>query len=143
MNDALLMRVLNRATDLYEESNPFGDGQAMLRRVRGDRVADDVFHHDVREPRIGGARVVDVGDVRVIHHGEGLLLGAEARDDLAGIASRAQHLDRDLAPNGFVLLREVDGPHSAFAEQAHDAVGSHACGRDVLLQLTEEGRRRV
>ena len=128
MNDSLLVRVLHRATDLHEEANAFAHREAMRRGVRGDRVADHVLHHDVREPRIGGARVVDVRDVGVIHHRERLLLGAEARDDLARVAARTQNLDRNLAPNGLVLLGEVDGPHAALAENAHDSVRAHAHG---------------
>ena len=96
--------------------------EAMLRGVRGDRVADDVLHHDVREPRVRGARVVDVRDVGVIHHRERLLLGAEARDDLARVAARAQHLDRDLTSNRLVLLSQIDGAHAALPEHAHDTV---------------------
>ena len=122
------MRVLHCATDLHEEANAFAHREPMSRGVRGDRVADHVLHHDVREPRLGGARVVDVRDVGMIHHRERLLLGSEARDNLARVAARAQNLDRNLAPNGFVLLGEVDGSHAALAKNAHDPVRAHAHG---------------
>ena len=36
-------------------------------------------------PVVGGAGVEDLGDVGVVHHGQGLALGLEARDDLLGV----------------------------------------------------------
>ncbi len=40
------------------------------------------LHYEERAPAVGCAGVKDLGNVLVVHHGQGLLLGLEAGDDL-------------------------------------------------------------
>ena len=46
--------------------------------VLGDRLSGDVFENQVQATVIGGAAVVDAGDVRVLELGQDLALGAKA-----------------------------------------------------------------
>ena len=54
--------------------------------------------------------------MRMVHEGQGLPFGFEARDDLAGIHAGLDDLQRDLAPDRFGLLGHEDRPHATFAD---------------------------
>ena len=105
--------------------------------VLGDGNAVDQFHHEVGPARVGGAGVEDLGDVGVVHQGQGLPLGLEAGDHLAGVHARLDDLQGHLAAHGRVLLGHVDDAHAAFADLLQELVGaddragsSAARGRD-------------
>ena len=54
--------------------------------------------------------------LRVVHQGQGLALGLEAGDHLAGIHPGLDDLERDPAPDRLLLLGHVDGAHAPFAD---------------------------
>ena len=56
--------------------------QLVLVAVLGDRHALDQFHDEVRPARVGRAGVEHLGDVRVVHQGQGLPLGLEPGEHL-------------------------------------------------------------
>ena len=76
--------------------------------LRRDRFAFDVFHDEVRTPRFVGPGVKDFGDVGMIHHGQGLSLGREPRDDLLGVHAKLDQLHRDFTANRSSLLGAID-----------------------------------
>ena len=76
--------------------------ELVLVAVLGDRDALDQLHDEVRPARVGGACVEHPGDVRVVHHGQGLPLGLEAGDDLAGVHARLDDLEGDRRSTGSV-----------------------------------------
>ena len=58
-------------------------------QILGDRHAMDQLHDEVRAAAVRGAGIEDLGDVGMVHHGQGLPLGLEAGDDLARCPCRA------------------------------------------------------
>ena len=50
----------------------------------GDRDAVDQFHHEEGPPALGRPGIEHLGDVGMVHHRQGLPLGLEAGDHLAG-----------------------------------------------------------
>ena len=79
-------------------------------------------------PGFRGPGVEDAGDVRVIHHRQGLPLGLEAGDDLRDVHARLDDLEGDLAADGLRLLGHEDGAHAAFADLLQAAcTGRFAC----------------
>ena len=78
MDDTLLVRVLDRGADLYEQIKPLVDAQLVAVTVLGDRHAGHVLHHEVRQSLIRRAGVVDARDVGVIHQCQGLPFGLES-----------------------------------------------------------------
>jgi len=63
--------------------------------VLGNGVALDQLHDEVGAARFGGAGVEHAGDIRVVHHGQGLALGLEAGDDGAGVHTELNDLEGD------------------------------------------------
>ena len=59
-------------------------GELVLVAVVGQRDAVDQLHHEIGPARVGRPRVEHLGDVGVVHQGQGLPLGLEAGDDLRG-----------------------------------------------------------
>ena len=60
----------------------------------------------------------------VVHERECLGLGLEAGDDLAGVHSGLDDLERDPAADGRLLLGHVDNAHSPFADFLQQFVGT-------------------
>jgi hypothetical protein len=58
----------------------------------------------------------------VVHHGQSLALIGKTREDLAGIHSGFDYLERDPPMNGLRLLGQVHSTHAAFAEDPKDGV---------------------
>lgn len=62
----------------------------------------EVNHLGDRHPVV--ERDQDVREVRVIREGLGLAFGGRTRNDLPGIRAQLDHLQRDVAAQGFLLL---------------------------------------
>ena len=84
MDDSLLVRVLNRLADEDEEFQPLAGVRPVVVAEPGDRHAVDQFHDEVRPAGFGRAGVEDLGDVRVVHQGQGLPLRLEPGDRSGG-----------------------------------------------------------
>ena len=59
-------------------------------------IAANQFHHEIRPAGRRGAAVKDLGDVGMIHQGQGLTLRLEPGDDPPGIHARLDDLERHL-----------------------------------------------
>ena len=75
----------------------------------------DVLHHEVRAPFRGRAGIEDLGDVRVIHHGERLTLVVEAGQHLGRIHAELHNFKSHPPVNGLKLFGQVNRAHAAFA----------------------------
>jgi len=122
MDDALLVRVLNRFARLREEPQPIGDVQAVAIAVLRDRHARDVLHDEVGAAVGRRPRVVHRSDVRMVHQRESLALGFEPRDDLARVHPELDQLERDTPADRRLLIGEVHDPHAAFADLPEHAI---------------------
>src|SRR6266404_9703982 len=81
--------------------------------------------HDEIGPSFGCfARIEDSCDVRMVHQCQGLSLDLKAGDDLLGIHSWLDDLERYAASDGFVLLGHVDNAEAAFADLFEELVAS-------------------
>ena len=76
-------------------------------------------------------------------HGERLTFTLEARNDLAAVHPEANHLERDVALQRLLLLREVHDPHATGTDLADDLVRTDLLGDVILCQLRHERARRV
>src|SRR6185312_15158210 len=107
----------------------------------GERLSVEELHRQVDLSRRQRGEVVDLDDVLVPDRRRRPRLLAEAlqrlrrADDLG-----PQHLDGEALVD-VEVLRLVDLPHAAFAEQAHDAIaiGEHLPDQARLLALDERG----
>ena len=116
MNDPLLMGVLDGVTDLDEQLQPVFGVKPLPIAILGDPGPPDQFHHEVRPAALGRPGIVDLGDVRVIHHRQGLAFGLEPRHDLPGVHPQLDDLQRHPPPDRLLLLGHVDRPETAFAD---------------------------
>ena len=85
--------------------------------------------------------VVHLGDVGMVHHGQGLALGLEPGDDLLRIHARLDDLQRHLAAHGLRLLGHVDDAHAAFADLLQQLVGADDRAGDVSMRRRMIDRR--
>ncbi len=131
-------RVLHGLADGDEQLQPLPGCEVVLVAVLGDRDALDQFHHEVRPRRAerrkspgfgrfqnpatdvarlaSRAAVKDLGDIGMIHQGEGLALGLEAGDDLFRVHAGLDELDCDQSLDRLGLLGHPDRAHAAFAD---------------------------
>src|SRR5262249_6861614 len=98
-------------------------GERVRAAIRGDRLALDELHDEVRTPVVRGAAVEEPRDVRVFEPGEDPALALEAREHVLGVEAAAQELDGDaLLEETVGALAGEDVPHSAASETAGDAI---------------------
>ena len=114
--------------------------------ILGDRNAADEFHNEVRAAGVGGACIVDLGDIGVIHHGKRLTLSLEACDHLPGIHAEFDDLERDSSFDGPALLGDINEPKPTFADEFEQLVAAdHRAGLFVRARgsrsLRQMGRR--
>ena len=70
MDDPLLVGVLHRLADRHEQLQAGPDREPQAVAVLGDRLPAHQLHHEERLAGLGGAAVVDAGDVGVVHQGQ-------------------------------------------------------------------------
>ena len=89
----------------------------LLVAVLGDRHALHQVHHEVRPAALSVVPGVEhPGDVRMVHHRQGLPLGLEAGDHLPRVHARLDDLERDRPLDRLGLLGHEDHAHAAFAD---------------------------
>ena len=116
------MGVLHGLADGDEQFEPGPDRQPVAVAVVGDRLAFDQLHHEERLAGLGGAAVVNAGDVGVVHQGQCLPLGVEPGQDHARVHADLDQLERHLAVDRLGLLGPVDGAHAPLAEDFQQRV---------------------
>src|SRR5437867_189337 len=72
----------------------------------------------------------------MVHHGQGLALGFEARDDLPGIHAQFNYFEGDAAADWFLLLGHINHAASAFADLLEQFVPA-----DTITGLFGRGNR--
>ena len=93
VDHSLLVRVLQACTDVQDQSNSIAGVELVLFAVFRDRKPVHQLHRK-EGPTLGrAARVEDLGDGGVIHHGHRLAFRFEARNHFAGVHAALQHLD--------------------------------------------------
>jgi hypothetical protein len=147
--EALVVRVLHAVADLQEEAQPGGERQVAIAAVLAEVHAAHQLHHEVGPARGRRAAAEDLRDVRVVHEGERLPLGVEARGHPLRVHPGLHDLERDAAAHRPRLLRLPDLAHPAFAQQPDQLVVAEppaALGpaRDRLpaVQLDEQRLRQ-
>ncbi len=101
----------------------------LLVAVVGDRHARDQLHDEVRSAGLGGTGVEDLGDVGVVHQGQGLPLGLEAGDDLPRVHAELDDLQRHLAADRLLLLGHVDDAEASLADSFQQFVAADRLAR--------------
>jgi hypothetical protein len=109
-----------------EEQDALVDRQAARITVLPDREPANELHREIRLPGVGDARVEHLGDARVVHQRQGLPLGLEARRHISRVPARTHHLHRDAAAYGAGFFGLVHRPHTAFAQELENPVGTYA-----------------
>ena len=89
-------------------------------------------------PLVRGAGVEDSGDVRMVHHGQRLALGFEARDDFPRVHAGLDDLERDAARHRLDLFGHPDHAESALADLLEQFVAP-----DALAGLFGAAKGRV
>jgi len=130
VDDALLVRFLERFSDLACDGEGFLDRDCPALEPLGEVLPRDELHREeVRRRAVGKRRVfeaVDVSDVRVVEGGEQLRLALEAGEAVGVLRQLGrQQLDRHVAAE-LRIGRTVDLAHSAGAEEADDGVRTYA-----------------
>src|SRR5262245_12762999 len=116
MDDAFLMRVLDRVAGLNQQFETIIGGKLVLVAVVGDFDAADEFHDEVGTAGFSRARVENFGDVWMIHHREGLALCFETGDDTPGVHAELDDFESDASADWFLLLSHINNAATTFAE---------------------------
>ena len=123
VDDPLLVRVLHGRANLLEQAKALLNAEPVRVAELGEGDALDEFHDEVRLAGVRGAGIEQLGDVGMIHQGDGLPFGLEPGKDRRRVAALdADQFDRDPALDRFGLVGHPDGAHSAFADLLKELV---------------------
>jgi hypothetical protein len=117
VHHGLLVGVLHRIEHPQEQLQPGPQWQVAPAAMCDQRRPVDQLHDEERPPAGRGAGVEQPRDAGVVHPVQRFALGAEARQDVARVHARVEHLDRDFALDRLLLLGAVDRAEAAAAEQ--------------------------
>src|SRR5215510_6923039 len=126
MKYAQPVRFVHCRAGLAENDNRFVDrhGPPVLQPL-GERMAFEVFHHQIGRGLAAGARypeISDVDDVRMAQQSDGLRLSPEPLDEFA-ITGQLRRNDLDgYATAGAYVSRAIDRAHSPTAAKLFDLV---------------------
>ena len=128
MDDALLVRRLERARDLQRNRHRFVQRERAPGDAIGERRSFDQLEHERGASRLF-LDAIDRGDMWMVERCQELRLAVETRQPLGIAADRyRQQLERDLAVQPSVASA-VDLAHAAAAEQRHDLEGADSGAR--------------
>jgi hypothetical protein len=113
VDDALLMGVLDGLADGDEKPQALLSRELVPVAVVGDRDAPGELHHKIGPAGLGGSGIENLGDVGMVHDGQGLPLGLEPRHHLPGVHPELDDLEGDAAADRLDLLGQVDDSHPA------------------------------
>lgn len=132
VDDALLVRRLERVGDLPADRDGLVDGHGAASEAPREVFAFDQFHHERAGARLagrhGGDRFhpVDLGDVRMVERGECFRFPLEAGEPVAIVGDAVgQDLQRDDASERGVT-GTIHLAHPARAKEREDFVGAQA-----------------
>ena len=116
VDDAFLVRMLDRLTNLDEQFEPFLGGKLVLVAVIGDANAPHQFHHKVGPARFGCARIQHFSDVGMIHHRQRLPLRLKPCNHRLGVHAQLDDLQRDTSPDRLGLFGDIDHAATTFTD---------------------------
>ena len=122
VDDPFLMGVMHGLADRNEKGHALPHVVVVLFAVRGDGAALHQLHREKWRPHVRLAGVEHLGDVRVLHDGERLLLNREPAEDVGGGHAGLEQLDGHEAVQRLNLLRTVNQAETAFTELVQQAV---------------------
>jgi hypothetical protein len=116
VNDALLMRVLNRLAHLHKKPEPRFRREPRFIAELGDAHTAHQFHHEVRPARWRRAAIEHLGDVRMVHQRQRLSLRFEAGDDLFGVHAELDDLECHATAHRLFLFGHINDAATALAD---------------------------
>ena len=124
MDDPLLVGVLQRLADRHEQLQPLAGRKLLFIAKLRNRHALDQLHHEVGPARIGGAGVEHLGDIRMVHHRQGLPLGLEPGDHLPGIHAGLDDFQGHPPLDRLGLIGHVDDAKTPLADLLEEFIGA-------------------
>ena len=143
----IAVRVLDGRADLQEQREPGAKRRVRAAAVLRDRLAVHVLHGEVRQAAVlGDTTVEQARNPGVLEAGQDLTLSNQPFALELAMRAVAMQLDRHLLLELAVgALGEIDGPHAAFADLAHQPVRSDqpatGVGRNGRLARADVERR--
>ncbi len=128
MDDTFLVGVLNGVADADEKLDTLAGSQAVDVAVVGDVYTLHQLHDEVWTAVLRHGAIEHLGDTRMVHDGQGLALGFEARHDLLRVKAGLHDLEGDPAGHRLALLGHVHDAHAALAEHLQDPVRADPVG---------------
>jgi hypothetical protein len=109
-----------------------------------DANAGYVLHYEIGTAVLCSSRLQDLGNIRMVHQGQGLTFGLEASKDLFGVHPEFNDLESHFATDRFGLLGQVNDSHPTFTQYLQDSIGpNYLGGLDRTIEWDSPSRRRA
>ena len=126
---------LQRRRRLLYQAEPVTDAQPFLRGIFKERCAVQILHNEVGPPLRCAPRIVDTGDVGVIHHRQRLPFLPEAGDDLLGVHAQLDNFERHAPPHRLLLIGDPHRAKPALADLLAQLVRPDARAGPLTLRI--------
>ena len=134
MNNALLVSVLDGVAKLNKKSKAFLQRELIRLAVIGNPNSANQLHHEKRATGCSCPAVQHACNARMIHERERLAFRFEPGNDALGVHAQLDHLDRNLAPNGFALLSPINDAEAPLADLLQKFVSADGITNLLLLE---------
>jgi len=110
------MGVLDGTATETNSSRRVENCQSPAFAILSNGYALDQFHDKVRPPASRGTAVENSGNIRMVHHRQGLTLCLRAGNDLSGVHPQLDDLERHPTADRLGLFGQIDDATSALAD---------------------------
>jgi RNA polymerase sigma-70 factor (ECF subfamily) len=139
MDDKRAMRKLYGGANRKKQPQPLAQGQTGGVAIEIERLALDVFHHQIGRSGRGHSSVKKTRDVGMIEIGEDLAFRAEPLQHFHAGYLRPDQLNGDVFPVLPVAAEAgIDLPHTAAPDRPFDGVCTHLIARVEARPVTEQ-----
>ena len=143
VNDPFLVGVLHRVAYGQEQLQPLTQAHVVVIAVTDDWRSVDQLHGEVRPAAFRRPGVENLGDIRMLHHCQGLPFQREPGRHLPAVHTRLDDFQCDLAANGVRLLGQPDCAHAALADLAEQLVRSDNRAGSLNARLVGDCSRHL
>ena len=134
VDHAFLVSVLDGVAKLNEKSKAILKRELVRGAVLRNPDSPDQLHHEIRTASHRRPAIQHACDARIIHQGERLAFRFKAGNDALGVHAQLDHLERDVAPNRFALLRPINHAEAPLADLVQKPVSADRVANLLLVE---------
>ena len=134
VDHAFLVSVLNGVAKLNEKSKAILKRELIRVAILRNPNSANQLHYEIRAASQGCPAVQHARNAGMIHQCERLTFRFEPGHDALGVHAQLDHLERDMAPDGFALLSPINDAEAPLADFLQESVSADRVANLLLVE---------